>query len=528
MKRRIAMLTACMLACGALAGCGGNGGADGATGGGEAAGTGGSAAAGTESGSGNEAAGGAGAQAEVPADVADWPVVTTAVVPTQPITDEQMVEDALNEYLVSISAGIQMDIIPIEFGNLSTTLTLMLTSPDDPIDVFSYQFFSSLTGVVSNEQVIPLDGFVEKYPDIVDVVGEEYMKVGQMDGTQYAIPVIGAYGQMMTYALRTDIAEELGVTDKEGQKMTLREVTDMVLLAKEKHPEMIFIPVTWDAFVYGLDHLGDSKMTGVLMDSGLDSTEIVNIYETDEFREFLDYVNEWESAGLLLDDPLNQPLDKSYCKTGVSGGVFANGFDVGAIKSDLTTYGYDWTIFPITDPVATVSSTSAGYCISSVTKDEEASMKALYLMYTDEQVMRFLGQGIEDVHYVVDENSCSWYPEGEGMTTLGWGTGAQWYFPNQTLCIPFQTDNAAYYEEMKATNDGCRKSKAIGFTFDNSTVYNEYTAVTAVIDEYSNALFYGQVDTDTYLAEFLTELDEAGIDAVIEEKQRQLDAFLAK
>lgn len=248
------------------------------------------------------------------------------------------------------------------------------------------------------------------------------------------------------------------------------------------------------------------------------------------FWVFLGYCEQWEEAGLLLDDPLNQSLDKSYLKTGVAGGAFTTGFSLSSIALDMTTtYNFDAVVFPLSTAAASVSSTAgAGYCISTVCDNPDAAMKLLYLMYTDEQVMRYFAQGIEDVHYVVDENGCSWFPEGESQTTLGWGTGAQWYFPNQTLCIPFETTDPDYYKDMVESNETCEKSVAIGFAFDNSSVYNEYTAVSNVVDEYLKALTYAQVDVDDMLPEFLSELDAAGIDTVIEERQKQLDEFLAQ
>ena len=152
----------------------------------------------------------------------------------------------------------------------------------------------------------------------------------------------------------------------------------------------------------------------------------------------------------------------------------------------------------------------------------------LELLLTDEQVMRYVAQGVEDVHYVVDENGCSWYPEGKDLSSLGWGSGAQWYFPNQTLTIPFCTNNVNYYKDMLDTNNNCLKSQAMGFVFDSTPVYDQYVAVDAVIKQYQDALLYGQVDVDQYLPEFRAELQEAGIEAVIAEKQAQLDAFLGK
>ncbi len=481
-------------------------------------------------GSSETAESGAGETSQVSENVEDWPVVSTPVVPTQPVTDEAMVEDALNEYLVSIDAGVQVDIVPIEFGNLATTMTLMLTSRDDPIDLFSYNFFSNLTNVVANEQVIPLDDYLEQYPELVDLIGEEYMAAGSLNGTQYALPTVGAYGSMLAYVLRSDIAETIGVADRDGETIDIAELTEIMLKAKEAYPELIYMPITTDYAFAIVDNLGDYSWTGVLMNRGLDNSEVVNFYKTEEFKDFLGYCDKWEDAGLLLDDPLNQSLDKSYLKTGVAGGAFTTGFSLNSIALDMTTtYNFDAVVFPLSTPAASVSSTSgAGYCISTVSENPDAAMKLLYLMYTDEQVMRYFAQGIEDVHYVVDENGCSWFPEGESQTTLGWGTGAQWYFPNQTLCIPFETDDPDYYKEMIESNETCEKSTAIGFAFDNSEVYNEYTAVSNVVDEYLNALAYAQVDVDAMLPEFLEELDAAGIDTVIAEKQAQLDEFLAQ
>ena len=93
-------------------------------------------------------------------DSLKWPTVTFAILPTQEITDVDLVVDKLNEYLVSIDAGVLADIVPIEFGNLSTTMTLMLSSSDTPIDIFTNMFYSTMIDVVNNEQCIPLDDYI--------------------------------------------------------------------------------------------------------------------------------------------------------------------------------------------------------------------------------------------------------------------------------------------------------------------------------------------------------------------------------
>ena len=69
---------------------------------------------------------------------------------------------------------------------------------------------------------------------------------------------------------------------------------------------------------------------------------------------------------------------------------------------------------------------------------------------------------------------------------------------------------------------------AFGFSFDATQVANEITACTNVVNKYHKALVCGALDPETTLPQFNSELKDAGIDAIIEEKQAQLDAWLAE
>ena len=70
-------------------------------------------------------------------------------------------------------------------------------------------------------------------------------------------------------------------------------------------------------------------------------------------------------------------------------------------------------------------------------------------------------------------------------------------------------------------------SPAMGFTFDPSNVTDEITACTNVVSQYYNTIVLGLDDTQTLLEQFRKELHDVGIDAIIEEKQAQLDAWAA-
>ena len=77
------------------------------------------------------------------------------------------------------------------------------------------------------------------------------------------------------------------------------------------------------------------------------------------------------------------------------------------------------------------------------------------------------------------------------------------------------------------SDTGGKTSKAFGFAFDATPVTSEVSAVKNTIDEYGTALGSGLMDPAEKYDEFLEKLDSAGINAIIEEAQRQLDEWLA-
>ena len=75
-------------------------------------------------------------------------------------------------------------------------------------------------------------------------------------------------------------------------------------------------------------------------------------------------------------------------------------------------------------------------------------------------------------------------------------------------------------------NRTAQKSIAFGFRFDPAPVAAKVEACRVAQSTYRNGLVQGQLDPETYLPEFLDALEDAGIDEVISEKQRQLDEWL--
>ena len=128
-----------------------------------------------------------------------------------------------------------------------------------------------------------------------------------------------------------------------------------------------------------------------------------------------------------------------------------------------------------------------------------------------------------------DDGTISW-PEGLDESTVPYGqAGIVWVMPwVQNGGIPFQADGPDYYDRLLEYDREGTFSQALGFMFDPGEVMDEYTACSNVMEKYYMTLLSGAVDVDSTLEKARKEFEDAGLDKVIAEKQRQLDAFLAE
>ena len=117
------------------------------------------------------------------------------------------------------------------------------------------------------------------------------------------------YGAVGGIVVRNDIMKEVGLNYTEEDIVDYEDLDAMFALVHEKYPEMItygfggtllgtaagyFIPVE----SFSVAGMG----AGVLMNGGVDTTEIVNLFETDEYREYLDWMRRWNQAGYISPD----------------------------------------------------------------------------------------------------------------------------------------------------------------------------------------------------------------------------------
>lgn len=438
--------------------------------------------------------------------------------------DQLQIEQALNE-ITKEKINATVKLLPISFSAWQNQINLMLTS-NEKLDLMVLMG-TGYANQVSKGQLVEMDSLLKEHGSgIVEALGPDYAKAALIDGKTYGVPTIRDLAQKYGFYMPKALADKHGI-DLSNVK-TLDDLEPILKKIKENEPNMVPIvnsvnasPVTTFST---RDSLGDDM--GVLLDNG-QNLEIVNWFETEEYAATVKKMREWYLAGYIGKDAVTVKESKSdLIKAGKGGSALAAmkpGFDV---QEERQT-GMPIVSAEMLPPTAKTNTvTNIMWGIAKNSKNPEKAMQFLNLMYSDKDVVNLLDWGIEGTHYVKVSDNVIDYPEGVTASTVGYA-GLGWMFGNQFLSYTFKGDDEQLWEKMKDFNDTAVKSKALGFTFDSSPVKTEYAAVSNVITQYRIALECGALDPDKVLPEFNSKLKDAGIDKIIAEKQKQLDAWAA-
>lgn len=446
------------------------------------------------------------------------------------VADAKLVQDAVN-VIAREKINAEVELSFINFGAYRQQTNLMLSS-GEPLDLMPTLFTPTLATYVANGQFLPLDDLLAKYGQgITENIPQQYIECGRIAGSVYGITTNRDLAASFGFTMRKDLADKYGI-DYKSMK-TIADVEAALKIIKEKEPELYplvpqsgaFISSSWGDF----DNLGDGNWLGVLLDVGA-KLDVVDYYGSDEFKEFTTITRSWYEQGLIMPDILNNTeTGNAIVKAGKAFGYLSNtkpGFDI----QESRATGMEMVTVDIIPAFAMTSNVQGiVWAIPTNSENPEKAMAFMNLMYSDKDISNLLIYGIKDVHYkVIDEaNGIIDYADGTDATNSKYPGGLGWGWPNQFLGYIWNGNPADYWTQMDTFNKTATPSGALGFVFDAANVATEMAACTNVIDQYKNALMGGVIDPDEALPKFVQELKDAGIDNIIAEKQKQLDAWAA-
>ena len=410
-------------------------------------------------------------------------------------------------------------------------LNLAMNSGEQWDLVNFHDFSGGLSTLVNNGMATPIDDLVEQYgQDAVAAIGEEMLNSGRVNGVLYSIPSVNTYANSYGLAISNTILEELNI-DASALK-TWDDVHEALLQMKEAHPDMYPIVPTWGGGgmqkTFAFDNLGAGFWDGlgVLEDVHDGSTTVVNMYETDAYREFAEMMYQWNQEGLLMPDAVTT-TENTQDLIDVTGYAAFENFTPQK-KQELAAGTY-WknkkgTAVDIIDPFIVSDAGGDSYFIPYASQHPDKAMQLWNLMFSDADVANLLIYGMEGTDYEFTDDSRSVVIRNTESTYdyIGWS------WPNQSIAAVVEGVDKDIWEQNNSFRESAAITPALGFKFDNSMVMNEITACNNVIAKYDVGLRWGELNPDEALPKFNEELYAAGLQTIIDEKQAQLDAFLGK
>ena len=441
--------------------------------------------------------------------------------------DLPAVQEEMNKYLTQkINATIE--IMPIDWGAWTNKTNLMFAS-NEQFDLMFTASWYFLGSQAARGQLIELDELLNKYGQgIKGVLNPDYVEGGKINNKVYAVVANKEFAATKGVVMRQDLVDKYKF-DLSAVK-ELKDFEPMLKTIKEKEPGITPLQVKSDRspasaiLGYGLfDMLGDGP--GVL-DRSANDLKVIDMYQTPQYLELTKLMHKWYNLGYINKDGATNK-DSEYLAV-KAGKAFSYGESMkpGFANQESRNAGMPMAVVELTKPYTTTGdTTSAMFGISKTSKDPERAMMFLNLLYTDKYLLNLLDWGIEGKHYVKVSDNIIDYPQGVDAASVAYNLNLPWMFGNQLNSYIWKTEDKDIWDQYKKYNDSAQKSTALGFVFDPEKVKNEVAATQTVITQFNGSLITGTVDPDKYIPQFVAKLKEAGMQKIIDEKQRQLDEW---
>lgn len=439
--------------------------------------------------------------------------------------DHDLVFEEISKYTKEkINATVTQTLIPgAEYGEKIQ----MLLSAGEPIDMM---FASNFPNLVSDGIYAPLDDLLEAHgQDILKTLPEYVWKAVSVEGQIYAVP------PMKDWAVQPVLLYYDGFKDKYGFDFSnvkeLKDLEPMLQTVKDNEPGVspLGLRGVGDGFAVFLpiERVRNSALAGFHTDN---FDKVINVYETQEFKEYFDLMHRWNQKGFFTSD--------AATATTISDKV--NAHQVYMLTSEAIPYFQQqknkmedegWkTIFDgrLSQPVINTRAVAqACQAITASSGNPARTMQFLNMLYADEYLMNLLVHGIEGKHYTKLDDTYLRYPEGIVNRNKNDYFGNPAYQGNRFLLLLNEGEPADLWEQYAAFNDAAYISPSYGFNFDSAMVMNELTAINNVHSEYMPSLFVGDTDPAVKLPEALEKFKQAGSETLIAEIQKQYDAWKA-
>ena len=437
------------------------------------------------------------------------------------------VEAALNKITLE-KINCTVDIVPVFIGELPSSISLGVAG-NEKLDIVTVGLTYALTSAVADETIIPLDELLAERGQGALAATAHVAEAQKVNGQTYGLTGYTYAAMSGGFVYNKTMADKYGLNMHDG--MTLDEFTAIAKTLKDNGVYLTTIGNSAELnykFWFGGDHFGSNAPYGSILDPT--STTIINIYESQEIRDYFKTMKAWTDAGYMPADALTDTTRAQ--EHFQSGYIFGNSTAYTANQlAAWASPNFEVGIVSMGNVgISTASVQEYMLAIAANCERPDKAMDLMNLIYTDPEVANLLQYGVEGTDYVAVEGTQNVITrtgtpnaDGNGYSTpfVNFGVSA-----TRKALAPLTDD---YYVNAEALEKAAVKSACFGYSFDASDYGTEAGAISAILQEKLPMLNSGMVaDVDAALNDLISALKGAGMDDVIAANQKQLDAYLGK
>ncbi len=372
---------------------------------------------------------------------------------------------------------------------------------------------------------------------ILDTLNPAFITGTQVNGVNYAVPTNKELVVPDGFIYNVALAEEIGFTQADAAKIkSMRDFEPWLEKAKAARPDefpylLNFMPgfKPWvEGFASGVPYSVITMKLEPDANGKFDET-IVNVVETDWYRDYVTLMREWREKGWVHPEAALAGYEPDPLMNAGKFFVVAQplkGNNIKAVELMNSSGNPDLRLAEIEWQKKVVITNHTGgsmLAIPALSKHPVEAMKFINLLHTDPKVVNMVLFGAEGKQ---------WELEADGRVNLidnSWYTAhpGAWVWGNTRIQYVTNNEDPEKNRLLAEYSDDALAHPSLGFRFSRVPVQAEITAIEAVMANYWNALLYGYIDPATELPKFIDELKAAGIDTVKAEVQRQYDAWKA-
>lgn len=450
---------------------------------------------------------------------------------------------AVNEKLQADGVNIEVSVIRAPWDSYAEKLNLMLTTGEEFELLHVMQDVKNLSAIAGMDAVLPLDDYLENYPDLVAKFTDTEWLGAVYNGKHYAVPCSWkSFDNLMAYmTVRTDVMKAVGYEEfpsdsvenvidlmKKSQDYILEETGAKAYNWFHQNQDTAhWLHRTYDTYPFYVEN-----SLGIVL-ARQDGT-IDSYYESEEFKKDANTYYEMYQAGLVNPDVLNMDHDVMYDDAKLGAFLPSQTFDPSYEKTvpennpSMDYVTCDWIVMNPEKPDIITTFVQNLNAISSTAENPESGLKFLNWLYANQENHDLFHYGTEGTYFTaVGDNMLDYSDEmkndsGSALYAMDtWMTG---YLPYMRYNQSVSTEN--YLDYMTYKSDNYVVSPIAGFLFDSSNVTSELTNLQTEIIASIYPIKVGMVPYEENIGPAIEKLKAAGLDKYLEEYRTQFQAYL--